>query len=36
MSTTIWVLVELDNGQPARSSLEVLGKAYSNSTSPHY
>ncbi len=27
MSTTIWVLVELDNGQPARSSLEVLGKA---------
>src|SRR2546430_16219376 len=27
MSTTIWVLVELDNGQPARPSLEVLGKA---------
>src|SRR5215831_17856425 len=27
MSTTIWVLVELENGQPARSSLEVLGKA---------
>src|SRR2546425_7803327 len=27
MSNTIWVLVELENGQPARSSLEVLGKA---------
>src|SRR3989442_1146053 len=27
MSDTIWVLVELENGQPARSSLEVLGKA---------
>src|SRR5215469_17023143 len=27
MSKTIWVLVELENGQPARSSLEVLGKA---------
>jgi electron transfer flavoprotein alpha subunit len=27
MSTTIWVLVELEDGQPARSSLEVLGKA---------
>lgn len=27
MATTIWVLVELENGQPARSSLEVLGKA---------
>jgi electron transfer flavoprotein alpha subunit len=27
MSNTIWVLVELENGQPDRSSLEVLGKA---------
>ncbi len=27
MSKTIWVLVELEDGQPARSSLEVLGKA---------
>jgi electron transfer flavoprotein alpha subunit len=27
MSQTIWVLVELEDGQPARSSLEVLGKA---------
>ncbi len=27
MSNTIWVLVELENGQPTRSSLEVLGKA---------
>ncbi|EFH89670.1 electron transfer flavoprotein subunit alpha/FixB family protein [Ktedonobacter racemifer] len=27
MSNTIWVLIELENGQPARSSLEVLGKA---------
>src|SRR6516165_4847836 len=27
MSHTIWVLVELEDGQPARSSLEVLGKA---------
>ncbi len=27
MSTTIWVPVELENGQPARSSLEVLGQA---------
>lgn len=27
MNKTIWVLVELENGQPARSSLEVLGKA---------
>jgi electron transfer flavoprotein alpha subunit len=27
MSNTIWVLVELENDQPARSSLEVLGKA---------
>lgn len=27
MAKTIWVLVELENGQPARSSLEVLGKA---------
>jgi len=27
MSNTIWVLVELENGQLARSSLEVLGKA---------
>ena len=27
MSNTIWVLVELEEGQPARSSLEVLGKA---------
>jgi electron transfer flavoprotein alpha subunit len=27
MANTIWVLIELDNGQPVRSSLEVLGKA---------
>jgi electron transfer flavoprotein alpha subunit len=27
MTHTIWVLVELEDGQPARSSLEVLGKA---------
>jgi electron transfer flavoprotein alpha subunit len=27
MAHTIWVLVELENGQPDRSSLEVLGKA---------
>jgi electron transfer flavoprotein alpha subunit len=27
MSNTIWVLVELENDKPARSSLEVLGKA---------
>ncbi len=27
MTNTIWVLVELDNGTPVRSSLEVLGKA---------
>ncbi|MBO0782236.1 MAG: electron transfer flavoprotein subunit alpha/FixB family protein [Ktedonobacteraceae bacterium] len=27
MSKTIWVLVELENGAPERSSLEVLGKA---------
>ncbi|MBV9708060.1 MAG: electron transfer flavoprotein subunit alpha/FixB family protein [Chloroflexi bacterium] len=27
MANTIWVLIELDNGKPARSSLEVLGKA---------
>ncbi|QBD82017.1 electron transfer flavoprotein subunit alpha/FixB family protein [Ktedonosporobacter rubrisoli] len=27
MSNTIWVLIELENGTPARSSLEVLGKA---------
>jgi electron transfer flavoprotein alpha subunit len=27
MANTIWVLVELEKGQPARSSLEVLGKA---------
>ncbi len=27
MPQTIWVLVELENGSPARSSLEVLGKA---------
>ena len=27
MPNTIWVLVELENGAPARSSLEVLGKA---------
>ena len=27
MANTIWVLVELEQGQPARSSLEVLGKA---------
>ena len=29
MSKTMWVLVEVENGQPARSSLEVLGKAAS-------
>ncbi len=27
MANTIWVLIELDNGQPVRSSLEALGKA---------
>src|SRR5437588_5626026 len=27
MPKTIWVLVELEQGKPARSSLEVLGKA---------
>ena len=27
MAQTIWVLVELENGEPVRSSLEVLGKA---------
>lgn len=27
MTNIIWVLVELDNGTPVRSSLEVLGKA---------
>ena len=27
MAKTIWVLIELENGKPARSSLEVLGKA---------
>lgn len=27
MADTIWVLIELDNGAPIRSSLEVLGKA---------
>lgn len=27
MPNTIWVLVELEDGKPARSSLEVLGKA---------
>ena len=27
MPNTIWVLVELEKGQPTRSSLEVLGKA---------
>jgi electron transfer flavoprotein alpha subunit len=27
MENTFWVLVELEQGQPARSSLEVLGKA---------
>ncbi|MBV9691987.1 MAG: electron transfer flavoprotein subunit alpha/FixB family protein [Ktedonobacteraceae bacterium] len=27
MANTIWVLIELDNGEPLRSSLEVLGKA---------
>jgi electron transfer flavoprotein alpha subunit len=27
MAKTIWVLVELENGAPVRSSLEVLGKA---------
>ncbi|GAC1566617.1 MAG: electron transfer flavoprotein subunit alpha/FixB family protein [Ktedonobacteraceae bacterium] len=29
MSKTIWVLVEVEDGRPARSSLEVLGKAAS-------
>jgi electron transfer flavoprotein alpha subunit len=29
MSKTIWVLVEVENSQPARSSLEILGKAAS-------
>ena len=29
MVKTIWVLVEIENDQPARSSLEVLGKAAS-------
>src|SRR3989440_9516931 len=29
MAKTIWVLVEVENGQPALSSLEVLGKAAS-------
>jgi electron transfer flavoprotein alpha subunit len=27
MAKTIWVLIELENGQPVRSSFEVLGKA---------
>src|SRR5579884_43994 len=27
MTKTIWTLVEIENGQPARSSLEVLSKA---------
>src|SRR2546428_2628662 len=27
MPKTIWVMIELENGKPARSSLEVLGKA---------
>ena len=27
MAQTIWVLIELENGKPVRSSLEVLGKA---------
>jgi electron transfer flavoprotein alpha subunit len=27
MSKMIWVLIELENGEPVRSSLEVLGKA---------
>ncbi|MGH2510851.1 MAG: electron transfer flavoprotein subunit alpha/FixB family protein, partial [Ktedonobacteraceae bacterium] len=27
MAKTIWTLVEIENGQPARSSLEVLSKA---------
>jgi electron transfer flavoprotein alpha subunit len=27
MANTIWVVIELENGQPVRSSLEVLGKA---------
>ncbi len=27
MAKTIWVLIELENGKPVRSSLEVLGKA---------
>lgn len=27
MPNTIWVVIELEEGQPARSSLEVLGKA---------
>ena len=29
MAKTIWVMVEVENDQPARSSLEVLGKAAS-------
>lgn len=27
MANTIWVLIEVDNGEPVQSSLEVLGKA---------
>src|SRR5712692_2565950 len=27
MAKTIWVLIEVEDGKPARSSLEVLGKA---------
>src|SRR5436305_2310056 len=27
VAKTIWVLIELENGQPVRSSLEVMGKA---------
>ena len=27
MSKTIWVLIEIEDGKAARSSLEVLGKA---------
>ena len=27
MAKTIWTLIEIEDGQPARSSLEVLGKA---------
>ncbi len=27
MANTIWVVIELENGQPVRSSLEVLGKS---------